>query len=56
MDKLEEIKQFCINEIEEFSWDDDRFTSERDYEIFQGREEFARVILNKIMEETNEQL
>jgi hypothetical protein len=55
MTELEQkIKQLCINEIKEFSYNDDTFTSECDYEIFEGREEFARFILNKIMEETNE--
>ena len=64
MNKLEQtIKQLCINEIKEFSYNDDTFTSECDYEmcyhqnehLFQGREEFARFILNKIMEDDDEQ-
>ena len=55
MDKLEEIKQFCTDEIQNTELSEEICESIDDGIIY-GRKELAEILLQKLEGETNEQL
>ena len=55
MDKLEEIKQFCTDEIQNTELSEEICESIDDGIIY-GRKELAEILLQKLEEETNERI